>query len=123
MKKPEQAIMLCTAVLCVGLMFGILIGRFGTNHAVTLSAYDRLAADMPTQTAPYRNETAGKININTASAEELAMLPEIGITSAERIVAHRLKYGPFLSIKELTNIKGISEKRLEAIKDYITVGG
>ena len=123
MKNIEQPIWICIAFLFVGLMFGILIGRFFTDHAVTLSAYDKIAANEPKQTVPYRFETAGKININTASAKELTMLPGIGLTYAERIVEHRLKYGPFLKIEELTNIKGISEKRFEAIKDYITVGG
>lgn len=123
MKNIEQTILLCITVLCAGLMVGILIGKFGTDRSVKLSAYDQTVDDQSEQTAPYRHETAGKININTASAEELSMLPGIGITYAKRIVEHRAKYGPFLTVDELANIKGIGEKRFESIKEYITVGG
>lgn len=123
MKNIEEVILLCIAVLCIGLMLGIFIGRFGTEPVVSLSEYDKAVAKEPTQTAPYRFETAGKININTASADELTLLPGIGKTYADRIVEHRSKYGPYLSIEEITNIKGISKSRFEAIKEYITVGG
>lgn len=123
MKNKEQVILLCIGVLCAGLMVGILIGRITNDRSVRLSAYDNMVADQPTANIPYRDETTGKININTASAEELTQLPGIGTTYAERIVEHREKYGPFLRIDEIKNIKGISDSRYEKIKNYITVGG
>jgi competence ComEA-like helix-hairpin-helix protein len=123
MRNIEQLLLLCITVLCIGLMIGILIGRFGNTPAISLSEYDRIYDKMPTQTAPYADEHSGKININIASAEEIAMLPGIGITYANRIVEYRSKYGPFISIDEIKDIKGISENRYKAIKEYITVGG
>ena len=123
MKNNEEFFLICIAILCIGLMIGILVGKVGTKPRISISEYDKTVANEPTPTAPYRYETAGKININVASADELTLLPGIGKTYADRIVAHRMKYGPFLSIEELTNIKGISESRFEAIKEYITVGG
>ncbi len=123
MKNIEQTILLCITILCAGLMVGIGIGRFGTKHSVKLSANDQTVAAQPSPTAPRSNETLGKININTASAEELSMLPGIGITYAERIVEYRTKHGPFLSVEDLTNVKGIGDSRFEAIKEYVTVGG
>ena len=123
MKNIEQIVLPCIAALCLGLMVGILIGRFGAPSSVQLSTYDKISENIPTQTAPYRFESAGKININTASKEELTMIPGIGATNAENIVAYRLRYGPFLKIEDITKIKGIGTGRFENIKDYITVGG
>lgn len=123
MKNIEQTLILGIAILCVGLMFGILIGRFGTDSAVQLSEYDKSIVDQPTQTIPYQSDTMGKININTASVEEITMLPGIGETHAKRIVEYRQKHGPFLSIEEVTKVTGIGESRFESIEKYITVGG
>lgn len=122
MKNIEQTVLLCTAVLCTGLMIGIFIGRFGVSDSVRLSSYDRICASEPQQTMSYKSDTVGKININFATADELTMLPGIGKTYAERIVAYRQKFGPFLNIEDLTKVKGIGETRFEAIKEYITVG-
>ena len=123
MKNIEQISLLSIAVLCAGLMFGILIGRTGTTHSIPLSAYDKTVVNEATQALPYRNESAGKININFASADELSMLPQIGKTYAQRIVDYRAKHGPFISIEDITKVTGIGDKRFDAIKDYITVGG
>ncbi|MBQ4528518.1 MAG: helix-hairpin-helix domain-containing protein [Clostridia bacterium] len=62
-------------------------------------------------------------NINTASLEELSALPEIGDVTARDIINYREVNGPFKSIEEICNVSGIGNKRYEAIKDKITVGG
>lgn len=62
----------------------------------------------------------GSININTASKEELTLLPGIGDVYAERIILYREDHGAFTSPEELLNISGIGERRLEQIKPYIT---
>jgi competence protein ComEA len=62
-----------------------------------------------------------KININTATIEELKTLPRIGPKLAEAIVNYRDKNGPFKSIDELDNVPRIGPKTLEAIKPYIYV--
>ena len=65
----------------------------------------------------------GQININTASKEQLALLPGIGETYSENILAYREQHGPFPKAEDLLNVDGIGPARLEAILDYITVGG
>jgi len=62
-----------------------------------------------------------KININTASEEELLKLKGIGPKIAESIIKRRAKK-PFKSIDELIEIKGIGKKFLEKNKDNLCVG-
>jgi competence protein ComEA len=62
------------------------------------------------------------VNINTASVEELQVLPRVGPVVAQRIVDYREKNGPFERIAELMNVKGIGEKTFAGLKDLITVG-
>jgi competence ComEA-like helix-hairpin-helix protein len=62
-----------------------------------------------------------RININTASAQELARLPGIGPAKAEAILQHRAQH-PFAKAEELRDVKGIGEKLYERIKDQVTVG-
>lgn len=65
--------------------------------------------------------TESKININTATAEELETLKGIGPAKAEAIVSYREQNGPFSSVEELVNVTGIGEKTLANIRDKITV--
>ena len=64
----------------------------------------------------------GKININTASAEQMAEeLDGIGAKIAQRIVTYRETNGSFTDINQLKNVSGIGDKKFDAIKDKITV--
>jgi competence protein ComEA len=66
-------------------------------------------------------EPAGKININTATAEELDTLPGIGPALAQRIIEYREDNGAFKSIEAIVGVSGIGEATLEKISDLITV--
>jgi competence protein ComEA len=63
----------------------------------------------------------GKVNINTASAQELEALPGIGPSLAQRIVEYRTAHGPFRSIEEIKNVTGIGEKIFEQIQNLIEI--
>jgi len=71
--------------------------------------------------AATNQQTATRININTASEKELEKLPGIGRGLAERIVEHRAKYGRFRRREHLIMVRGISDKRFRALRDSITV--
>jgi len=68
-------------------------------------------------------DSAGVVNVNTASAAQLQLLPRIGPALAERILAFRETNGPFKSPDELVAVKGIGERSLEQLRPYLTVTG
>ena len=61
------------------------------------------------------------LDLNTATAAELAALPGIGEEIAGRILAYRDEVGAFVSVDELLNVKGIGEKKLADIRPYLYV--
>ncbi len=66
-------------------------------------------------------ECDGKININTASKEELMSIPGIGETRADAILAYRQENGTFANIEDIMQVQGIKEGMYEKIKNYIKI--
>ena len=92
------------------------IGRIATlvvAAVIALAAAPTFAADAP----------SGVVNVNTASAEQLAMLPGVGPSVAGRIVEHRSKNGDFKQVDDLLLVKGIGEKSLAKMKPYLATSG
>lgn len=65
----------------------------------------------------------GLLDLNRASAADLQTLPGIGPSKANAIIEHRAKYGPFRSVDDLLNVKGIGPKLLEKMRPLVTIGG
>ena len=66
-------------------------------------------------------ETAGKININTADESTLTLITGIGETRAKSIIKYRENHGEFKKIEDIMNVSGIGEASFEKMKDMITV--
>ena len=65
----------------------------------------------------------GVVNINTASAEQLQLLPGIGPALAKRIIEFREANGPFEKVDELVAVRGIGEKSLAKLRPYVVTSG
>lgn len=66
-------------------------------------------------------ESDGRVNINTADAEELKTLPGIGEAKADSIIAYREKNGAFAAIEDIKNIEGIKDGVFAKLEDHIKV--
>jgi competence protein ComEA len=67
--------------------------------------------------------TQGIVNVNSASAEQLALLPRVGPAIAQRIVEFREQNGPFKAAEQLLLVRGIGEATFELIKPYVALAG
>jgi competence protein ComEA len=63
---------------------------------------------------------SGKLNVNTATKQQLLDLPGVGEVTAKRILAYRAETGKFSNIDQLRAIKGMSKKKIENLKPLIT---
>ena len=88
-------------------------GTSSADAAEPSAATDAPAPQTPTADAP--------LNLNTAAKEELMLLPRIGETLAERILAYRAENGSFVSTEQLMDIDGIGEGTYNSIRDLVTV--
>jgi competence protein ComEA len=64
---------------------------------------------------------AGPVNVNSATADQLDVLPGVGPTTAEAIVAHRDQHGPFQTVEQLGDVRGIGPAKLDALRSLVTV--
>lgn len=107
MKKIHILIIFITALLLAG----------GT---ATL-AVDAKQHHVTRKQQPAPKKTIRLINLNTTTIAELKTLQGIGLRKAAAIVAYREQHGPFKSVHELTNVKGISEKIVAANRTRLQV--
>ncbi len=92
------------------------------DHVVVPSRSLQADSDQPGGSGD-STPVAGLIDINTASAGELIQLPGIGPVLAQRIIDFRDFNGPFTSIDQLTEVSGISDAMVDALREYVTIGG
>ena len=108
-----------TELILLGLtavFLGVLLGISARDRAVPEPVMVSTEKDLP----PEEIELV-LVDLNTAGVEELTTLPGIGESLAKRIIDYRSEHGPFESPEGLLEVSGIGEKKLEELRDYITV--
>ena len=95
-------------------LFVPIVGQTDPPPAVVVSGGSSGAAASP--------EQGGPVDINSASATELDVLPGVGPSTAAAIVAYRTEHGRFVSIDELQEVRGIGPAKFEALAAMVTVG-
>jgi competence protein ComEA len=74
-------------------------------------------------TAAESGQQAGVVNINTADADQLQLLPRVGPALAGRIIEYREANGPFRTIDEIVAVKGIGDSSLKKLEPYLVTSG
>ena len=118
--KKQQWILIGITGIFLCLLVGIFVGRNLTSAYVPIdNAINTTGQNTPAK--PQVNN--GKIDLNTATLQQLQLLPGVGETIAQRILDYRSEHNSFNSVEDLMNVSGIGEKKFEQIKPYVKVGG
>lgn len=101
------------------------------ERAKKAAAKPKVLPEVPRQSTPQGGESQNAdpkyfeknpLNLNTATQEQLELLPGVGPAMAQKILAARKAAGSFKSVEELDEIRGIGEKKMEALRPLVTVG-
>lgn len=122
MKSPDNVLL----GIALFLLAGVILYNVNTADVKTQAVEETTTSvvtttEISSTTAEAIVAGASKVNINTASAEELMSLTGIGPTKAQAIVDYRESNGAFATVDDLINVSGIGEKTLAKIRDEITV--
>jgi competence protein ComEA len=102
----------------------------GVNLARTLSDGEQLVVPRIGEAPPVPASggdvatgglVGGKVNLNTATTDQLETLPRVGPAMAAKIIAWRTQNGRFTSVDDLMNVSGIGQKTFDSLKDLVTV--
>ena len=116
--KSFKTIVRCLSVVAVFMLIALPV--IAAEPAAPQQQEPAKAAAPPAKKAPVLE---GQININTATAEQLVLLPGIGKKTADAITEYRTKNGNFKAVDDITKVKGIGAKKLEKIKSYLVLEG
>lgn len=110
LRKPRRSVLyICIAIVAV---LPICLGSLGCE--TQNNTFE------PEDTS-YQSTVPEAVNINTASKVELQRIPYVGEQTAESIIEHRERFGPFQRKEEIMLISGISDKRFRTIRHLIKV--
>lgn len=107
MNRTMKLVTLCAATLAAVALYTVTSGA--TAQAAPPSDDEVVAT--------------GVVNINTATEEQLQLLPGVGPSKAAAIVAYRKRHGNFKKVDDLRRVKGFGAKTLKKLKPYLSVSG
>ena len=131
MKKSTISILLILTLMFTAFICGIYVGRNSPYAQLHLQSSTvessplEISSSIPSGSEQIPSSTVSvfPININTATAEMLQLLPDIGPSRAQAIIDYRTNNSEFKALTDLLLVDGIGEKILEKITPYITLGG
>lgn len=97
----------------------IVVGSVQESTGSSSSGQSSSSSEQSSETGT--SAASGKVNINTATVEQLTTLKGVGEATAQKIIDYRQQNGSFKKIEDLKNVSGIGDKRYAALKDSITV--
>ena len=114
-----------TPVLAVALLLLAMGGTWRIASAAPPSTIAALKADDDGERPIKKSakELTGKLNLNTATEEQLMMLPTVGPAKAERIVNWRKKNGGFKRTADLRRVKGFGYKTFKRLEPFLDIKG
>lgn len=128
MKKHGITVLILLTTLFFGFICGFFIGRNMNHSDIEISHLPKQTTApttsnvFPDATKPSTQQpSSGKININTATIDQLMLLPGIGPVLAQNIIDYRNHNGNFQKLTDLLLVDGIGEQRLDSIMELITI--
>ena len=122
LSKAEGAILLI-GVAFLAFVTGWALRGTGQSGPILVETQRSLGDVTLTLDAPTPTPEQKKVDVNTATLEELMALPGIGEKRAADIIAERERGGPYRFPEDLTRVSGIGEETVAKLADYITVEG
>ncbi|HEY4175286.1 MAG TPA: helix-hairpin-helix domain-containing protein [Kofleriaceae bacterium] len=116
------------AAITISALAVLILAMDGHWTTATQASAEPLSASLPAPAPPppsvvKKSALAGKININTATEDQLRMLPTVGPAKAERIVTWRKKNGGFKRIADIRRVKGFGFKTFKKLEAMLAVSG
>ena len=114
----EEKTALLFLIICF--LSGIFVYHLKQYHLLDFINFDHeLVQTAVSKVVDRHIKQVKTVNINTASKEELTFLPGVGPATAEKIIIYRKEHGFYNSPNDLKAIKGIGDKKVEKLKEFV----